>query len=110
MATVQLLQLDEDNNLRCPNCGDVNGTHIDTVVIGARGEDAPVTRIVVDASAASVAMGPGGPGDGEHPSRRRHWIELVVGCEFCDGGSIVLAQHKGQTAVSFAADEPAVAL
>jgi hypothetical protein len=32
-------------------------------------------------------------------SSRRHWVEIHIDCEFCYGGSLVLAQCKGSTQV-----------
>lgn len=32
-------------------------------------------------------------------SSRRHWLEVHIDCELCDGGSIVFAQCKGATEV-----------
>lgn len=90
------VRIDEHGRLHCPFC-DGDYVHLDLVHIGARQEDKPPYRISVDAVAGTVDEA---PAFGEPLSRRRQWVELVVNCEFCPGGSVVLAQHKGQTEVS----------
>jgi hypothetical protein len=90
------LRFDHQPALLCPFCN-FEYVHINVVNVGARGEDGPPYRISVDAVAGNVNEE---PEFGEALSSRRHWVELVVDCESCSGGSIVLAQHKGQTLVS----------
>jgi hypothetical protein len=90
------LKFDYQPSLLCPFCG-FEYVHLDVVNIGARGEDEPAYLITVDAVQAKVQES---PSFSEPLSARRQWIELVVDCEGCTGGSIVLAQHKGQTLVS----------
>lgn len=92
----QPLKFDHQPSLLCPFCG-FEYVHLNVVNIGARGEDEPAYLITVDAVQAKVQES---PSFSEPLSARRQWIELVVDCEGCTGGSIVLAQHKGQTLVS----------
>jgi hypothetical protein len=90
------LQFDHQAALLCPFCN-FEYVHINTVNIGARGEDGPPYRISVDAVAGAERED---PEFGEALSSRRHWVELIVECENCASGSIVFAQHTGQTLVS----------
>lgn len=90
------ISLGLDDQLLCPFCG-FEYTHIETVRIGARQEDDPVYLIAVKPDTARIEAAYSAE---EPPSSRRSWVELVVDCEGCPGGSIVIAQHKGHNYVS----------
>ena len=95
------LTFDHQPALKCPFCPS-EYVHIELVHVGARREDQPPYLITVDAIAGQVRENPAY----EARSSRRQWVELVVNCEGCDGGSIVLAQHKGQTLVNLNSGRP----
>ncbi|WP_432945824.1 hypothetical protein ACQPXM_06605 [Kribbella sp. CA-253562] len=90
------ISLGLDDQLLCPFCG-FDYTHIETVRVGARKEDDPVYLIAVEPSTARIEAA---YSTEQPPSSRRSWVELIVDCEECPGGSIVIAQHKGQSFVS----------
>ena len=92
------LSLGPDNELLCPFCG-FECTHLEIVRVGARREDDPIYLVSVEADTARVE-GSYYDSDDQPPSSRRSWVELVVDCEGCSGGSIVIAQHKGASYVS----------
>lgn len=89
----------DGGNLLCPRCGS-DVTHIDEVSAGVRrgGEDSAVQAMTFSAVTGETR----GPvhTDLAH-SPRRHWIEIHIDCELCPGGSLILAQHKGSTRVSW---------
>lgn len=82
--------------LRCPNCGEGTGLHIDGVVAeNASGQRATVTAKGEDNSATlDVSVTGGNTKDG-----RRHRFTLVGWCEHCGPGEFQLSfqQHKGAT-------------
>ncbi|WP_067842255.1 hypothetical protein [Nocardia lijiangensis] len=86
----------DDNDLACPNCGWAY-THIDKVRAGVRTEDAPITFVELDIVEGQFGFKPRRYEGTETPSGRRQWLEIVIDCEQCAGGTLVLAQHKGVT-------------
>lgn len=87
----------DEGGMACPGCGGAY-THIDIVRAGVRKEDAPVVAVELDTQNGRFNFGPAPEPSGTDPrSSRRNWIELVIRCEGCDGGSLFLAQHKGVT-------------
>jgi hypothetical protein len=90
------LAFDHKAALKCPFCNE-DYIHLEIIRVGARQEDQPAYLITVDAVAGTVQEQPAFEGE---LSDRRHWVEMQVNCEMCAGGSIVFAQHKGQTLVS----------
>jgi hypothetical protein len=91
------LRLGPDNSeLLCPWCGS-EWTHIEVVKVGARGEDKPPWLLTIHAVSGKVEEMPAF----EEVSSRRQWVELVIDCESCKGGTIAFAQHKGMTLTKF---------
>lgn len=90
----------DDNDLACPSCGWAY-THIDKIRAGVRREDRDVTAVELDMEEGRFTFEP--YKGGETPSSRRHWLEIVIDCENCAGGTLVLAQHKGVTQTQFIA-------
>lgn len=88
-----VLRAHEDGWLLCPFCGG-DYTHVSLVKVGARREDEAPYLITVETVTGAVDEM---PAFGEPLSSRRGWVELTVDCEGCAGGSLLLAQHKGQT-------------
>ncbi len=87
------MNINDDGHLECPNCGSSYGTHVDRVsLVGSEGSP----RITVE-STGTVTVG---EAPGYSRSSRAHWFEVHVGCEFCPGGDITFAQHKGWTLVT----------
>lgn len=89
------------NELRCPICG-FESTHIEKVVIAARGEDRDPTWVVVDVETAEVATIPpgfGAPPPIPHTLARRHAEYLLGNCESGCRFWIAFQQHKGATEV-----------
>jgi hypothetical protein len=78
----------------CPFCGD-NYTHINTIRLGVREEDRPITYITINAVTGALAIRPSTDLSGA--SSRRQWLELDWSCEQCAGGTELLSQHKGET-------------
>lgn len=81
--------------LRCPECGEATGLHIDGVVV----ENAGGQRVQVEADGEDsgarldVRLENGQPHDG-----RRHKFTLTGSCEHCGGSfSLGFKQHKGTT-------------
>ena len=92
--------------LQCPNCdGDV--THITSVMVAARQEDAEFTNREVEVVFGNISVPREVPA-GRLGAARRSRVALVGYCELCDGGSfaIVFTQHKGTTFIeAVAVDE-----
>ncbi len=88
------------SDLACPSCGS-EYTHVDKVRAGVRKEDGAVTAVELDLEAGQFNFAPFG--DEETPSRRRHWLEVVIDCENCSGGTLTFAQHKGVTQMKYQA-------
>jgi hypothetical protein len=86
----------DNDELICPWC-DQEWTHVEEVKVGVRGEDKPPWLLTVNAVTGDITEMPGF----EEKSTRRQWVELVIDCEQCAGGTIVFAQHKGMTLVKF---------
>jgi hypothetical protein len=91
---------DFDESLACPVCG-FGYTHIDSVSVAARREDAAPTHISVDALSGYVRKDDGmdvpvGPMVGEG---RRHRVVLLGSCENGCRFAVVFTQHKGATFV-----------
>jgi hypothetical protein len=81
--------------LKCPNCGEATGIHIDTVLAeNASGQKVTVTADGEDNGATlDVSVTGGNPKDG-----RRHRFTLVGWCEHCpDEFQLSFQQHKGAT-------------
>jgi hypothetical protein len=92
------------NDLACPSCGWAY-THIDKIRAGVRREDRLVTAVELDMEEGQFDFAPF-EGD-ETPSSRRHWLEVVIDCENCPGGTLILAQHKGVTRTQYVPAKPA---
>ncbi|MEU6563145.1 hypothetical protein [Nocardia nova] len=88
----------DEGGMACPGCGGAY-THIDIVRAGVRKEDAPVVAVELDTENGRFDFAPTAEPTGvdDPRSSRRNWIELVIDCEGCAGGSLFLAQHKGVT-------------
>lgn len=97
MSVLQPMIVNSAGDLLCPSCGEA-AVHVDVVRVAARREDQPPYMITVHAVAGLVNEL---PAYGEQRSERRHWIELEVDCEHCPGGTVVLAQRRSATGVSF---------
>ena len=84
--------------LRCPDCGGATGLHIDGVVVeNASGQKLQVEAIGEDSAARlDVHLA----NDADH-NGRRHQISLVGECEHCASKfSLTFRQHKGMTLFS----------
>ena len=84
-----------EHALRCPECGEATGLHIDGVVV----ENAAGQRLQVDAEGEddgarlNIRLENDEPHDG-----RRHMFSLTGSCEHCRGNfSLGFKQHKGMT-------------
>lgn len=88
---------DYEGALACPACGFAY-THIDRVRAGVRREDRAVTAVELDLVEGQFSFA---PNTGTQHSSRRHWLEVVINCEGCPGGTLVLGQHKGVTEAQF---------
>lgn len=85
-----------DGLLLCPFCGD-DATHIDEISSGWRSqEDGDVHTATFSAISGTLVEG---PDTKLNYSSRRHWFEIHVDCEQCEGGNIIMAQHKGGTEI-----------
>lgn len=93
------LQVGNDEYLQCPFCGG-SCTHLDAVSCGYHTSydngSSPVATATMRGTVGQLVSGAYTDLD---YSERRHWIELHIDCETCDGGSVVFAQHKGSTEV-----------
>lgn len=89
--------------MHCPFCHR-EMTHIDDVSIAYRAEnissyqpeDGRLVGVTLDAKRGELRSG---KKPQENYSRRRHYVELHIDCESCDGGSIIFAQNKGATEI-----------
>ncbi|WP_146101028.1 hypothetical protein [Nocardia nova] len=92
----------DEGGMACPGCGGAY-THIDIVRAGVRKDDAPVVAVELDTRNGRFDFAPADEPSGSNDPRssRRNWIELVIRCEGCDGGSLFLAQHKGVTRTQY---------
>lgn len=86
--------------LRCPRCGALE-THLEKIRAGIRGEDDQPTLVDLDIVSGSLTFTPYDDENHIERSSRRQWLELVIDCEHCEGGTLVLAQHKGVTLVKY---------
>jgi|GEM_PF-1153994 len=92
--------------LLCPRCGD-SYLHHRSVVTFDRSEDAEtVLRTGVEVGKTTVQLVP--QADSGNPSPRRDGLVIQFWCEKCGGGDdgasvieLTLAQHKGETEVSW---------
>lgn len=91
----------DDDLLACPSCAS-EYTHIDKIRAGVRREDRDVTAVELDMEEGQFNFAP--YQGGETPSSRRHWLEIVIDCEQCSGGTLILAQHKGVTQTRYIAN------
>lgn len=95
----------EGNRLACPGCAATDGTHVDTVRVAARREDAASTQVSLDAITGKVAPADSVPVGETVGEGRRHRIVLDGRCELCDTAfSLIFTQHKGVTFVEWALD------
>lgn len=102
-----LLRVTDYGALLCPFCG-FNCTHVDEVSAGIplpSGCAPPHAAVTFSAVTGKVE---GGPQTDLAYSRDRHWLEIHIDCEGCPGGTIILAQHKGETRVSMVATAKSV--
>jgi hypothetical protein len=101
----------EDGCLVCPFCKQWTGLHLSQVSAGYHDSydvlGSPCRTATFNATNGTIRHG----SDTElNYSERRHWLELHFGCEHCDGGTIIFAQHKGATDVFVVACEPKTVL
>ncbi len=92
--------MDDDNQLKCPVCGETQ-THINQVLVAGRFEDEREKYLQVDALNAAVFIPDEVPG----VQGRRHRIALQVDCEFGHTSYLIFRQHKGCTLVEVAKEE-----
>ena len=80
--------------VRCPNCGDTTGLHIN----GVRVENAAGQRLIATASGedAKSHITSSFDNDGSIEGRR-HEVSITGDCEHCTGFVLTFTQHKGQT-------------
>lgn len=81
--------------LRCPECGESSGLHIDGVVV----ENAGGQRVQVDADGEDSGARLDIRLENDHThDGRRHKFTLTGSCEHCGGNfSLGFKQHKGMT-------------
>jgi len=89
-----------NQHLVCPRCGE-HETHVEKIRAGVRGEDTQPTIVDLDIVWGKLEFTPYSDEMYIERSRRRQWLELVIECEHCEGGTLVLAQHKGVTLVDY---------
>ncbi len=94
-------EAESENGLACPGCGGAT-TNIDIVRAGVRREDQPVIAVELDTKDGRFDFSTAPEPSGDDPrSSRRNWVEIVISCENCDGGSLFLSQHKGVTRTNY---------
>lgn len=97
-----LLRVNEYGVLICPFCGQTM-TDLHSVSAGYRRP----TGCTHSHGTATFDVITGkshlGPGTNLAYSQNRHWLEIPILCETCPGGTLVFAQHKGETQVSIVA-------
>ena len=85
----------DEQALRCPNCGEATGLHIDAAAV----ENASGQKLQVDAfnEDGAARLGVQLENDADH-NGRRHQISLIGWCELCKSDfSLAFRQHKGMT-------------
>lgn len=89
-----------DGSLQCPSCGDVNGLHVDEVIMaGDSGQGLALFAPDEDATDTNIPVA-GIKIDRRSVSDRRHSVVLVIWCEVCGKWTrVTFIQHKGQTLV-----------
>lgn len=97
LSADDFLSLPEENQyaLRCPECNQATGLHIDGVVV----ENAAGQRLHVDTRGedGGARLDIRLENDGVHDGRR-HQLALEGWCEHCANGfSLAFKQHKGYT-------------
>jgi hypothetical protein len=90
--------------LRCPECGEGGGTHLEIVRVSARGEDEPVNEISVTTGSGAVVTHRADQAPvGAYGVGRRDRVSLIGSCEMCNGKwAVIFTQHKGTTVVETA--------
>lgn len=84
----------DQDTVKCPNCGDATGLHINEVWL----ENAAGQRLVASAmgegseSRLEVSLTNEGQSDG-----RRYTVTIAGECEHCTSFKLKFKQHKGQT-------------
>ena len=90
--------------LRCPKCSGPHLDHDKVTVWDRCQDDETGLKVIVDDGAVTIddkaSMN-------DCPSSRRHALTVDFVCGNCDfAGSLVIAQHKGNTFLDWSNDEP----
>lgn len=85
-----------DDALLCPRCNS-NNLHHGRVIVYDRGEDAPLTTVVV-VDGRDISCSERKSIECSNPSSRRHGLAILFTCENCGVWSeLTIEQHKGET-------------
>ena len=94
------MKLEDDRLLKCPGCGDANGTHHDRVTIYSRYDDEKdVTPYVIKSLGFEEDTDPPEKIP-PNPSSRRSGLIIEGWCELCPcRWNLTIGQHKGVTII-----------